>query len=79
MLLRHLFRCALASLYEIVSVPRSVGWSVACSVGWSEGNQGSPTLTLLNVLGELGVLNVLNVLNMLLAHVDILFGIISYC
>ena len=68
----HLFRCVLASLYEVVSVRRMVRWMVTrffltlkMSHSLYENHWGSPTLTLLNVLGVLGVLNVLNVLNVL--------------
>ena len=60
------FRCVLASLYEVVSVCPSDG----PSDGWMFGNPkmngflyenhwGGPFLTLLNVLGVLTVLNVL--------------------
>ena len=78
----NLLRCDLASLYEGVSVRRSVGWSV----GWSlcnpffltpkmscflyENHWGSPTLILMNVLGVLGVLHVLHVLHVLNMPMD---------
>ncbi len=73
-----LFRCVLASLYEVVSVRLSVclsvyGPCVTCfffkrpimNQFLYENHWDSPTLTLLNVLGVLGVPNALNVLHVL--------------
>ena len=63
-----LFKYILASLYEVMSISRLVGWLV----GWSltrffqmlkisgflhENHWDSPTFTLENVFGMLGVLN----------------------
>ena len=61
-----IFRCVLASLYEVVPDGRMDGWSVGRSVNPLFLNaENEPTLTLLNVLGVLGVLDLLDVLNVL--------------
>ena len=65
----RIFRCVLASLYEVVSVGPSVSpcffQTPKLNCFLYENHRGSQTLTLLNVLGVLGVLNVLNVIHVL--------------